>query len=415
MKKIAIIGAGISGLTAAWLLSRRHQVVLFEAENYVGGHTHTVSVSRPHGDYQVDTGFIVFNDRTYPGFNKLLDQLQVGRQATSMGFSVSCDRTGLEYSGDGLGGFFAQRRNILSPRHWRLLQEILRFNRDAPQLLADGAEDLTLGRLLELEGYSEHFRHRYLLAMGSAIWSCGEQHMEDFPARFFVEFFRNHGLLSLKNRPQWYVVPGGSARYVDAMLARLNVELRIGTAVKTVSRNPDGVRLATVASGPEEFDEVVFACHSDQALALLEDADDTERNALSNVPYQENEVVLHTDDTLLPENRRTWSSWNALLPRETSGRVEVTYNMNILQGIQAPETFCVTLNSSERIADNKVLGRYTFFHPLFTRAGLASREVIARANGRRHTWFCGAWCGNGFHEDGVQSALAVSRAFGEEL
>lgn len=415
MKDIAVVGGGISGLTVAWLLSRRHRVVLYEAEPRLGGHTHTVSVSREHGDYRVDTGFIVFNDRTYPRFHRLLDELGVGRQPTSMGFSVRCEDNGLEYCGDGLGGFFAQRGNLLSPTHWRLLGEILRFNREAPRLVEGEGADWTLDELLHQGGYSEAFRRRYLLAMGSAIWSCGEEQIGRFPARFLVDFFQHHGLLALRDRPQWYVIPGGSSRYLDPLWAGLSADVRLGCPVRSVRRGTAGVTVNTAAGGDELYDEVVMACHSDQALQLLADADARETTLLSGIAFQENEVVLHTDDRLLPIHRRAWSSWNAFLPERESERVQVTYNMNILQGIKAPETFCVSLNSSDRIDESRILGRYRFFHPLFTWAGLGSREQIRETNGRRHTWFCGAWCGNGFHEDGVASAEAVARAFGETL
>jgi len=272
MSDIAVVGAGIGGLAAAWWLSRHHRVTLFEANDSAGGHTHTVSVEREHGRYEVDTGFIVFNDRTYPLFNGLLAELGIPGQPTTMGFSVHDAATGLEYCGDGAGGFFGQRRNLFAPAHWRLLRDILRFNRDAPAFVERHPGEPTLGELLDRGGYSHHFRRSYLRPMGAAIWSCGEADIEDFPARFFVQFFRNHGLLSLRNRPQWYVVPGGSARYVEALLARLSADVRLGCPVRAVHRQARGVRV-TSGAGDEAFDEVVLACHSDQALRLLADAD----------------------------------------------------------------------------------------------------------------------------------------------
>lgn len=415
MKRIAIIGAGISGLTAAWLLSRRHQVVLFEAEPRIGGHTCTVPVDDPAGPQQVDVGFIVFNDRTYPNFNRLLEQLGIGQQPTRMGFAVSCEKTGLEYSGDGLGGLFAQKRNLVSPAHWQMIRDILRFNREAPALLDSAEGELPLGEYLDRAGYGARFCEHYILPMGSAIWSCSDEQMRAFPAKFFVRFFDNHGLLTITNRPQWYVVPGGSSRYVERLLERLKAEVRISSPVFQVRRGDGGVSV-TSAAGTEAFDEVVFACHSDQALALLADADMDERQLLEKIPYQDNDVVLHTDTSLLPSARRCWSSWNALLPENSHDRVQVTYNMNILQGLSASKTWCVTLNASERIAPDKIVGRFQFSHPLFTPEGLASRTaLLSRLNGRRSTWFCGAWCRNGFHEDGVVSALDVAAGFGESL
>ncbi|MCH8543539.1 MAG: FAD-dependent oxidoreductase [Alcanivorax sp.] len=414
MKKIAIIGAGISGLTAAYLLGRRHAVTLFEAEPQLGGHTHTVSVKRPHGDYDVDVGFIVFNDRTYPNFNKLMAQIGVGRQDTEMGFAISCERTGLEYCGRNTAGVFAQRRNLLSLPHWRMIRDILRFNREAPALLEHDDGEMPLGDYLRREGYSERFMSHYILPMGGAIWSCSEKHMADFPARFFIRFFDHHGLLSLKNRPQWHVVPGGSSRYLDKLVPAINADIRVATPVQEVLRGDDGVTVVS-AAGREQFDEVVFACHSDQALALLGDADEQERRLLADIPYQDNDVVLHTDTRLLPRSKRVWSSWNALLPKQPGDRIQVTYNMNILQGIDAPETFCVTLNATDRIDPVTIISRHSFSHPVFTPAGIASRQQIEADNGRNKTWFCGAWCRNGFHEDGVVSALKVAEAFGEQL
>ena len=410
MAKIAVIGAGISGLVASWKLGRRHEVVVYEAEPRAGGHTCTIPVSRPSGDYQVDVGFIVFNNRTYPNFNGLLDELGIGRQPAPMGFAVTSRATGVEYCGDGLGGIFAQKRNLLSLPHWRMVADILRFNREAPALLQSDAGEMPLGEYLRQEGYSERFRSHYILAMGGAIWSCSDEQMARFPARFFVRFFLNHGLLALKDRPQWYVVPGGSRRYVDKMLESMPATLRLDTPVAAIFRHEEGVSVRTEQGQTDKFDHVVLACHSDQALSLLADADQEETRHLADLPYQENEVVLHTDERLLPRNRRTWSSWNALLPAQPEERVQITYNMNILQSISAPETFCVTLNAGEQIDPARVIDRRVFHHPLFTPDGVAARQALLEHNGRRRTWYCGAWCRNGFHEDGVVSALDVVSA-----
>ena len=411
-QRIAVVGGGISGLTAAWYLSRHHEVTVFEAEPDLGGHTYTLDVSREHGDYAVDMGFIVFNDRTYPHFEALLAELGIGRQPTAMGFAVSDAANGLEYCGDGLAGFFGQRRNWINRRHWRLLADILRFNREAPALLERQEGELPLGEYLRAQGYGEAFKRHYILPMGGAIWSCSLAQMEAFPARFFVRFFINHGLLALRNRPQWYVVPGGSRAYVRALRERCTARFVTGTPVTSVRRREEGV---TVSAGgaDQEFDQVILACHSDQALALLADPDQRERDCLARLPYQSNEVVLHTDTRLLPRRRRVWSSWNALLGASPDDKpVQVTYNMNILQGLQAPETFCVTLNAGERIDPAKVLHRVRFDHPLFTLDGLAARDTLLADNGARRTWFCGAWCRNGFHEDGVASALDVVEGLG---
>ncbi|EKF74000.1 amine-oxidase [Alcanivorax hongdengensis A-11-3] len=405
-QRIAIVGAGISGLTAAWYLARDNEVTVFEANDYLGGHTCTVPVKRDHGDYAVDVGFIVFNDRTYPNFLKLLDELGVGRQPTDMGFAVSDQRSGLEYCGDGLGGIFAQKRNLLSPTHWRFIGDILRFNRQAPGLMDSDEGELPLGEYLRRHGYSDAFRRDYVLAMGGAIWSCSLAQMEQFPARFFVRFFHNHGLLSLTNRPQWYVVPGGSNSYVKPLVDNCPARFHVNTPVTRIQRHQDHV-LVEAAGETRQFDQVILACHSDQARALLADPDDRERQCLAALDYQNNDVVLHTDTRLLPRKRRVWSSWNALLFDREQEYVQVTYNMNILQGIEAPETFCVTLNASDRIDEDKVIARYRFAHPLFTPQTLSAREQLLVANGERRTWFAGAWCRNGFHEDGVVSALNV--------
>ncbi|HAB09825.1 MAG TPA: FAD-dependent oxidoreductase, partial [Alcanivorax sp.] len=389
-QRIAIVGGGIAGLTAAWYLSRDHQVTLFEAEPRLGGHTFTVDVQREHGDYAVDMGFIVFNDRTYPRFEALLAELGIGRQPTAMGFAVTDAETGVEYCGDGLGGFFGRRRNLLDPGHWALLRDILRFNREAPALLDSDAGEQPLGAYLNEQGYGERFRRHYILPMGGAIWSCSLAQMEAFPAKFFVRFFINHGLLALRNRPQWYVVPGGSSRYVEALRAACGARFHTATPVTGVSRDSEGV---TVRTGDQShrFDQVVMACHSDQTLALLADADSRERECLTDLRYQPNDVVLHTDTAMLPKRRRVWSSWNALLGRTDDAEpVQVTYNMNILQGFQAPETFCVTLNAGDRIRPETVIRREVFHHPLFTTEGLLARERLLAGNGDNRTWFCGA-------------------------
>ena len=408
-QRIAIIGAGISGLSAAWYLAREHQVEVFEKNEYLGGHTCTVPVSRPHGEYQVDVGFIVFNDRTYPHYLALLDELNVGRQPTKMGFAVSNQATGLEYCGDGLGGVFAQKRNVLRPGHWRLIADILRFNRQAPALLETAEGEMPLGEYLRRHRYSEAFRRDYILAMGGAIWSCSLAQMEAFPARFFVRFFQHHGLLSLTNRPQWYVVPGGSQRYVEALVSACPAKFHCQAQVQQVRRDQQGVRV-TVNGQERRFDQVIMACHSDQARQLLINPSAQEAAALAALDYQPNDVVLHTDVSLLPKRQRVWSSWNALLFEGQQERIQVTYNMNILQGLQAPETFCVTLNAGDRIAEDKILARFQFDHPLFTPTSVAAREALLADNGRGGLWFAGAWCRNGFHEDGVFSALQVVNA-----
>ncbi|MFZ5723156.1 MAG: NAD(P)/FAD-dependent oxidoreductase [Pseudomonadota bacterium] len=422
-RRVAIVGSGISGLTAAHLLCRRHDVTVYEADTRIGGHTHTVDVTVQGRAYAIDTGFIVCNDRTYPDFLRLLDRLGVARQPSTMGFSVQCERSGLEWAGGSLDQVFAQRRNLLNPRFWGMLTDILRFNREARDLLDDdGGYDgtLTLGEYLERHDYSPMFRDYYIVAMGAAIWSAGVRDMLQFPVRFFVRFFHNHGLLNLRDRPQWQVLAGGSRSYLGPLTAGFADRIRTASPVLAVHRSHAGVEVRT-AAGPESFDAVVFACHSDQALQILgADATPAEREILGAIPYQENEVVLHTDTRLLPVSRKTWSSWNYRLPAVAGDRVQLTYNMNILQSIRAPETFCVTLNRSQQIDAGRILGRWTYHHPCYTTDGMrarARREEISGApvNGGGLTYYCGAYWHNGFHEDGVSSALAVAAQFGERL
>lgn len=411
---IAVIGSGISGLACAHYLSAGHRVHVFEARRQIGGHTATVDVELGTRRYAIDTGFIVFNDWTYPGFIALMDELGVSSKPTSMGFSVHDRDSGLEYSGSGLGGLFARRRNLVSPRFLAMVRDILRFNRESVRDLesgAIGASD-TLGDYLEANGYSDGFRHDYLVPMASAIWSADWQTVGAFPVEFFLRFFRNHGLLSISKRPQWRVIEGGSREYLRPLCQRFEDRIHTGRPVVAVERDEDGASLRLQDGETLRFDQVVIATHSDQALALLGDASTAEREVLGALPYQANDVVLHTDTRLLPTRRRTWSSWNYRLGVD-SERAIVTYNMNILQGLSAPETFCVTLNHSSAINPNKILGRFRYEHPVFSLAGIAAQKRWAEINGPRGTWFCGAYWGNGFHEDGVASAQRVANAIAE--
>ncbi|MDR5867842.1 NAD(P)/FAD-dependent oxidoreductase [Halomonas koreensis] len=416
-QRIAVIGSGIAGMAAGWYLSGRHEVTLFEADARLGGHTATVDVELEGADYAIDTGFIVFNDWTYPHFRHLLAELGVASQPTEMSFSVHETRRDFEYNGHSLASLFAQRSNLLRPRFHGLLRDILRFNRQATEaLVADRLPaSQTLGDYLDAGGYGGDFQRRYLLPMGAAIWSASIDDLRAFPARFFVRFFHHHGLLSINERPQWYTLVGGSRAYIPALTAPYAERLRLATPVAGIRRDAEGVRVRS-AAGEEGFDQVVLACHADQALALLEDADPAERAILGALPYRDNEVVLHTDTRLLPRRRRAWASWNYRLDeRGDAARVSVTYNMNILQRLQAPHTFCVTLNDSASIDPAKVLGRFTYAHPQFSLAGQAAQARHGEISGpHRRTHFCGAYWRNGFHEDGVWSALRVARALGCE-
>lgn len=414
-QRIAVIGSGISGMAAGWYLSARHEVTLFEADDRLGGHTATMDVRLDGRDYAIDTGFIVFNDWTYPHFQRLLDTLNVAYQATEMSFSVHETGRDFEYNGHTLTSLFAQRRNLLRPSFHGLLRDILRFNRQATHALIGGRLDatLTLGEYLDANGYGATFQHQYLLPMGAAIWSASVADLRSFPLHFFVRFFHHHGLLSVSHRPQWYTLVGGSRRYIPALTAPYVERIRLATPVLGLRRGETGVTLRT-EHGTETFDQVVLACHADQALALLEDASSDEREVLGALPYQDNEVVLHTDTRLLPKRRRAWASWNYRLDgRGKQARASVTYNMNILQRLSAPHTFCVTLNDSDSIAPDKILGRYRYTHPSFTLAGQAAQARHMDISGAaRRTHFCGAYWGNGFHEDGVWSALRVASGLG---
>jgi predicted NAD/FAD-binding protein len=411
--KIAVIGSGISGLACAHYLSSDHEVWVYEASRKLGGHTATVDVYLGTRRYAIDTGFIVFNDWTYPNFIALLDELGVSSRPTAMGFSVRDPVSGLEYSGNNLDTLFAQRRNLLSLPFMGMIRDILRFNREAVLDLERGEVDAqeTLGAYLARKAYGEKFTRQYLAAMGSAIWSADCATILEFPVSFFVRFFRNHGLLSVKNRPQWRVIEGGSREYLQPLCARFASRIATGNPVKKVLRRGGAVTLLLADGQRLSFDQVVFATHSDQALALLDAPAPAERSILGAIPYQANDVVLHTDTRLLPRNRKTWSSWNYTLGQNEQ-RAVVTYNMNILQGIEAPETFCVTLNNTQAINPHKILGQFQYDHPVFSVAGMAAQERWAEINGVDNTWYCGAYWHNGFHEDGVVSALRVANALG---
>lgn len=406
--KIAIIGAGISGLTSAYYLNPNHDVTVFEANSYIGGHTNTVDVELHGQRYAVDTGFIVFNDRTYPNFCKLLDELGVEAQDTPMSFSVSCENSGLEYRGADLNGLFAQRRNLFNLKYLRLLRDLLKFNKNSHPILSDENEEQTVGEFFAKNRYSEYFVEKYFLPMASAIWSCPHDTIRDFPIRFIVEFYRNHGLLSVNDRPQWKVIKGGSRQYIPHLTESFRDRIRLDSPVKSIRRNSDsGVEIESKA-GREVFDHVIFACHSDQALRILGSAaTESEKDILSRFPYEENIAILHTDEAILPRTRRAWACWNYHIHKEDSGKASVTYNMNILQGIKSPETFSVTLNCPERVNPNKVLRRITYHHPVFRAGRRKYQQRHPELIGPNRTSFCGAYWGNGFHEDGVASALAV--------
>jgi predicted NAD/FAD-binding protein len=414
--KIAIIGSGISGLTSSYMLAKKHDVHVFEADSRIGGHTHTVNAQVQSGNYAIDTGFIVFNDWTYPNFIKLLKQIGVEFKPTSMSFSVKAEKSGLEYNGTDLNRLFAQRKNLLNLSFIRMIQDILRFNKESVQILGGGNSSLTLGEYLEKNRYSKQFCDHYIVPMGAAIWSASTTQMQKFPVEYFVRFFKNHGMLSVNERPQWQVIKGGSRSYIPSLTESYQKNIHLSSPVHQVVRTEKGVRL--VVGSPDgkvseaDFDQVIFATHSDQTLRLLADATIKERAILSAFSYQANHTVLHTDESVLPKRKLAWAAWNYFVPREARSTVAVTYDMNILQGFQSPETFCVSLNLQDRIDPSKILRTFEYHHPVYTVDAVRSQGEWSQISGVNRTHFCGAYWGFGFHEDGVKSGLRVAKTLG---
>ena len=409
--KVAVIGTGVAGLTTAAGLADRHELTVFEAADWIGGHTNTVDVEEDGGIVAVDTGFIVFNDWTYPNFIALLRKLGVAWQASNMSFSLQCEKTGLEYNGTSLNSLFAQRRNILRPSFLHMIWEILRFNREAPRFLATQDETTTLGAWLESRGFGGAFVEHYVVPMGRAIWSADEEAMLGFPARFFIDFFHRHGFLSVDNRPQWQTVTGGSREYVRKLVSPFASRIRVATPVASVRRLPQGVALRTVAGETLQFDAVVFACHSDQALAMLEDPSDAEREILGAFPYAPNEAVLHTDQSLLPRRPLARAAWNYHLRRDPGRGVALTYDMNVLQSLATRRRYLVSLNMTDAIDERCVLRTFSYSHPVYTPGAVAAQKRHAEISGPRRSFYCGAYWRYGFHEDGVVSGLRVLEQF----
>ena len=410
--KIAVVGTGIAGNVAAHRLHRAgHALTVYEADDRIGGHTHTHRVELDGEVQQIDTGFIVFNERTYPNFVALLDGLGVESQTSSMSFSVRDDASGLEYNGTSLNGLLAQRRNLLRPGFISMLAEIFRFHREAPALLRDDGDETTLGAYLDAHRFRGPFVHDYLVPMGAAIWSTDPVRMFEFPARFFVRFLRNHGMLTVNDRPVWRVIRGGSARYLERLVAPFRDRIRLGTPVESIRRRPDGVMVQVRGREPERYDHVFLACHSDQALRMLVDPSREEREILGALPYQRNEALLHTDTSLLPRRRRAWAAWNYHRLSNGGTGVALTYDMNTLQGLRSRHTFCVTLNASSHVDPKRVLRRMEYAHPLFTPDGAKAQQRHHEISGVRRTHYCGAYWRYGFHEDGVVSALQALARF----
>ena len=414
--KVAIIGSGISGLTAAYLLQKEHDITVFEANDYIGGHTHTHEISQNNKTWSVDSGFIVYNEKTYPNFIRLLKKLKVGVQKTTMGFSVKAPSKNLEYAGGSINMVFAQRLNLFKPSFLIMLKDIFRFNRLAARELERVDEKSTILSFLEKHKFSKPFIENYIIPMGAAIWSTAANKTTEMPAAFYIRFFKNHGLLQIFNRPQWFVIKGGSKSYVQKIVEGFKEKIFLSRPVTKVERSPSEVRVyCDKEPDPILFDKVIFATHSDQALAILKEPSENEKAVLEALPYQKNTAIVHTDESLMPKNKTTWSSWNYLLSGDLKKPVTLTYNMNILQSLQAKPDFLVTLNSLNEINPSKIIKKIDYAHPLFTVDGINAQKKKSQISGHNNTYYCGAYWGNGFHEDGVNSALEVCKAFGVSL
>jgi len=413
--KIAIVGGGVSGLVTAHLLSDGHEITLFEANDYLGGHTHTVDVLRGQKSWAVDTGFIVFNERTYPNFIKLMDKLGVQSQLSDMSFSVMDKRNNLEYRATSLNTLFAQRSNLFNIPFWQMLQEIFRFRKETLPLYGTRDMSQSLGGYLSEHNYSRMFIDEFIVPMGSAIWSADPRQFLEFPIVAFVTFFTNHGILSVVDQPKWRVIRGGSREYVAPLCAPFRDRVRLSTPVERIRRLGSAVEVTPQGGTPETFDQVILACHSDQALAMLADPTPAERELLGAIPYQKNNTVLHTDISLMPTRPLARASWNCLLSEKEHEGVCLTYWMNKLQSLETTEPFCVTLNRPDAIHPETVLQRFVYHHPAYSSAAFGAQERRDEISGVNRTWYCGAYWGYGFHEDGVKSALAVCKGFGKEL
>lgn len=407
-QRIAIIGTGISGLSAAWLLHPHHDITVYEANDYIGGHSHTVDIDVNGRTLPVDTGFIVYNDRNYPNLSALFELLDVPTQQTDMSFGVSLNDGEVEYAGGTKGGLFAQKQNLLRPRYWSMLRELMRFYKNADRYrLAPEFSALPLRELLQRESYSEAFVKDHLAPMGAAIWSSDSDKILDFPAQSFMRFFNNHGLDRLNDAPSWQTVKGGSREYVKRLSANFADRIRLNTPVQSV----EGTVVKT-KSGEQSFDQILFACHSDQALKLLKTASEAQNKCLSAMAYQPNEVVLHQDETLMPKRRKAWASWNYLSREGSEGPPAVSYWMNRLQHVPTQTPVIVTLNPDRHINPSKIWARFSYDHPIFDMAAEQAKSDIWALQGQNHYWFAGAYLGDGFHEDGLQAGLFVAEQMG---
>tara|TARA_Y100000385_G_scaffold272011_1_gene312458 strand:+ start:2642 stop:3901 length:1260 start_codon:yes stop_codon:yes gene_type:complete len=411
--KIAIIGSGISGLTSAYILNKKHDITIYEKNDYIGGHTHTHKIPENNTTFNVDSGFIVYNENTYPNFIRLLDLLNVERQHSNMGFSVKTSYKDFEYSGNSIGSIFAKKSNMFNPYFLNMLKSIQRFNKVSIKDLDKIDASTSLIEYLKSKRFSSYFIKYYIVPMAAAIWSTSPKMILKMPALFFIKFFNNHGLLQVKNRPQWWVIKNGSKQYVKKIINQFNGTINLNTPVIKVSRNENQVIIKTKTNS-DVFDAVIFATHSDQSLRLLQDYSNDEKNILSKIKYQKNTALIHTDTSILPKRKNAWSSWNYLLNKDDD-TVTLTYNMNILQSLNASKTYCVTINDCDLVDKDKIIKKINYEHPLFTKDTIESQNNKNLINGVNNTYFCGAYWGNGFHEDGVNSALDVCKKFGMEL
>ena len=408
--KIAIIGSGISGLTCAHILDKKHNVTIYEKNDYFGGHTHTHTINEDNTKINVDSGFIVYNENTYPNFIKLLKNLEVDSQKTSMGFSVKHSKKDFEYSGNSLSAIFAKKTNLLNLNFLSMIKNILSFNKQSASDLETLSENLSLKDYLNTKGFSQYFINNYIIPMAAAIWSTPPLKVLDMPALFFIRFFKNHGLLEVVNRPQWWVIKNGSKQYVKKIIKNFKGKTFLNSKVLSVDRKENKVFI-TIDNEIKEYDCVIFATHSNQALSMINNPSKNEKDILGNIKYQKNIATLHTDASILPKRKIAWSSWNYLI-NSNNDAVTLTYNMNILQSLNTNKTYCVTINDNQNIDKNKILKEMTYHHPLFNLESIHAQSLKDKINGVNNTYFCGAYWANGFHEDGVNSALDVCSKFG---
>ena len=413
--KIAIIGSGISGLTAAYLLHREHDITMYEAANYIGGHVNTIDVEESNKLLSVDTGFIVFNNWTYPNFEKILSDINIEVQDSEMSFSAHCEKTGYEWSGSGLRSLIFNKNNWWRHYSYQIFLDVVRFNKISKKYLTSLDANLSLGTFLKQHRFSQAFINYYILPMGAAIWSSETKQINEFPARSFLNFFNNHGLLNLKYRPQWKTIKGGSKNYVKELINPFIKKIHINTPVMRVKRVAQRIEVFAKNRKPEYFDHVFFACHSYQAARLLDDATYQEKSVLNSIRYQPNTAILHTDESLMPKSKIAWSSWNYLLPKQPSENVKVTYYMNRLQKLSAKKNYFVSLNLEGRINPKKVIKIVEYMHPVFDQPAIDAQYQQTIINGTKNSWYCGAYWRNGFHEDGVWSAIQSVEQFNSQV